>query len=221
MIKLYQTYLSPFPTRVRLVLLYKGIEHEIIEPAGIHDSREKGEYLDVNPIGRVPALVLDDGRALPESEVICELLEEMYPKPAMMPKDSWGRAQVRLLSRISDIYIVMAMLPLMNMVSRPPKSWDQAAVTRAVNEVDKSLAFLEEYIGEEGYAYGSSLTHADGTLGPILQLADEWMPIFRGPPALAKYPKTTAYWKAIQQDKFAGQVIDETRQAVLKAMGRG
>lgn len=220
MLKLYQTYLSPFPTRVRLALLYKDIEHEIIEPAGIHDGHEKGEYLDVNPIGRVPALVLEDGRALPESEVICELLEDLYPEPPMMPADPWGRAQVRLLSRISDIYIVMAMLPLMNMVATPPKQWNQHAVKRAVNEVDKSLAFLETYIGEHGYAYGASLTHADGTLGPILQLAVEWMPIFRGPPALAKYPKTTAYWQAIQQDAYAGKVIDETRQAVLNAMGR-
>lgn len=216
---LYQTYLSPFPTRVRLMLLYKGIEHEIVEPAGIHDGGSKGDYFDVNPIGRVPALVLDDGRTLPESEVICELLEELYPEPPMMPNDPWGRAQVRLLSRISDIYIVMAMLPLFNMVVDPPSKWDQALMRTQLREIDQSLGFLEEYIGTQGYAWADMLTHADGTLGPVLQLTDEWLPIFRGPRLLDNHPKVAAYWRAIQQNEFAGRVIDETRAAVRRAMG--
>ena len=221
MIKLYQTYLSPFPPRVRLSLYYKNIPFEVIEPTGIHDGASKGDYLDVNPIGRVPALVMDDGRALPESEVICELLEELYPKPPLLPSDPWGRARVRLLSRISDIYIVMAMLPLFNMVALPPDQWDQDAIKDHLREIDKSLDFLEEYIGEAGYAYGDSLTHADGTLGPILQLTAEWLPIFRGPDLLVGHPKVAAYWHAIQEDPYAGRVIEETRQAVNRAMGRG
>ena len=44
--KLYQTYLSPFPTRVRLLLYAKGIDVEIVEPHGFHsDTSSKGEYL--------------------------------------------------------------------------------------------------------------------------------------------------------------------------------
>ncbi len=38
--KLHQTFLSPFPTRVRLVLYFKGIDVEFVEPPGIHDLRE-------------------------------------------------------------------------------------------------------------------------------------------------------------------------------------
>src|SRR5271155_1445651 len=98
--KLYQTYTSPFPTRVRLGLYAKGTQAEVIDPPGFHSSAEsKGEYMAVNPIGRVPTLVLDDGRALPESEVICEYLEDAYPAPPTLPEDPWSRAQVRLISR--------------------------------------------------------------------------------------------------------------------------
>src|SRR5262249_11459680 len=75
--KLYQTCPSPFPTRVRLCLYAKGLSPEIIEPPGFHATREsKGDYFAVNPLGRVPALITDDGHALPESEVICEYLED-------------------------------------------------------------------------------------------------------------------------------------------------
>src|ERR1700761_6203992 len=109
--KLYQTYTSPFPTRVRLVMYAKGIEAEIIEPPGFHTTTEsKGDYMRINPIGRVPALVLDDGRVIPESEVICEYLEDAYPEPSLRPKDPFALAQVRLISRLCDIYLVMAMV---------------------------------------------------------------------------------------------------------------
>ena len=219
--KLYQTYLSPFPTRVRLSLYAKGIPFDVVEPSGFHgDPQGKGDYLDVNPIGRVPALVLDDGRALPESEVICELLEELYPEPPMLPKDPWQRAQVRLLSRISDIYTVMAMLPLFNIVAKPPAQWDQKTIERQLAEIASSLDFIEEYIGTNGYAVGNALSHADGTLAPILLLVDEWLPIFRGPALLPARPKLAAYWRALPNDPFAARVIDETRAALRKSMAR-
>src|SRR5271168_580854 len=110
--KLYQFFASPFPTRVRLILYAKGIPFEIVEPPGFGNSKlPKGEYLKLNPLGRVPTLVLDDGRALPESEVICEYLEEAYPEPSLRPADSWGRARARLLARLCDFYLVMAMVP--------------------------------------------------------------------------------------------------------------
>jgi glutathione S-transferase len=219
--KLYQTYLSPFPTRVRLSLYAKKIPCEILQPPGFHgDPHPKGDYLKVNPIGRVPALELDDGRVLPESEVICEYLEQIYPDPPLLPAEPWQRAQVRLLSRISDIYTVMAMLPLFNMVERPPREWNQKEIDRQLTEIGSSLDFLEEYIGDEGYAVGRSLTIADGTLIPILLLVAEWLPIFRGPDLLASRPKVAAYWRAIPNDPIAARLIDETRTALRTQMGR-
>ena len=220
--KLYQTYLSPFPTRVRLLLYAKGIEVEILEPAGFHgDTRPKGEYLGVNPIGRIPALVLDDGRVLPESEVICEYLEDAFPEPSLRPEDPWERARVRLLSRISDIYVVMAMLPLFETVALPPERWDQDRVRRQLGETRRALEYVEQFIGEDGYAVGFSLTQADGALIPIVLLAVEWLPIFRGPDALEGLPRLQAYWRAIAEDPIAARLIDETRSALRKQMGRG
>ncbi len=219
--KLYQTYLSPFPTRVRLLFYAKGIDVEIVEPRGFHgDPEPKGDYLRVNPIGRVPALELDDGRVLAESEVICEYLEDAFPEPSLRPRDPWARARVRLLSRISDIYVVMAMLPLFQMAALPPRDWNQERVSRQLREIAGALDYLEEYVGEDGYAVGSSLTQADGTLLPILLLAKEWLPIFRGPDPLERCPKLRAYWRDIARDPIAKRLIDETRAALVAAMKR-
>jgi len=111
------------------MLYAKGIDFEILEPHGFHgDPRPKGDYEDVNPICRIPTLVLDDGTALPESEVICEYLEEVYPEPPMHPTDAVARARMRILSRINDTYLMMAMLPLFSMVALPPDQWNQQRI---------------------------------------------------------------------------------------------
>jgi glutathione S-transferase len=215
--KLYQTYTSPFPTRVRLMLYAKGIEAEIIEPPGFHSSAEsKGDYFKVNPIGRVPALVLDDGRSLPESEVICEYLEDAYPTPSLRPADPWDRARMRLLSRICDIYLVMAMVPLFNASGRSRRNWDEARIGAALAEVEKALGYLEDYIETEGYAVGRALTQADGAITPQLMLAYEWAPsLFGGENPLGKHPKLAAYWSAIQNDPIVARLLNETRAAIV------
>jgi glutathione S-transferase len=217
-LKLFQTYDSPFPTRVRLLLYAKGIEAEIIHPPGFHASTETKEaYLKVNPIGRVPTLVLDDGRALPESEVICEYLEDAYPEPSLRPADPWARARMRLLSRICDFYVVMAMVPLFNFSARSRRHWEPAAVEAATDKLAEALAYLEDFIGEEGYAVGRGLTQADGAIVPQLVLANEWIPeLFGTRPPLEGLPKLAAYWRAIQTDPLAARLIAETRNAIAE-----
>src|SRR5271168_1064042 len=220
--KLYQFFASPFPTRVRLMLYAKGIPFEIVEPPGFGNSTlPKGDYLKLNPLGRVPTLVLDDGRALPESEVICEYLEEIFPSPPLLPADPWERAQVRLVTRISDIYLVMAMVPLFDTLSRERSAWDRAVIDSAIDKVAEALAALEVYIGVDGFAIGRSLTVADGALAPMLILAEEWAPSVFGTVApLQRFPKLAAYWHSVQRDPVVSRIVRETREAIAQSRTR-
>lgn len=88
--KLIDAPRCPYCARVRIVLAEKGIEHDRVEV----DLSDRPQWLlDLNPpAGRVP--VLD---ALPESEVIMELLEETHPEPPLLPADPLPRARARLL----------------------------------------------------------------------------------------------------------------------------
>ena len=83
----------PYCARVRLALAEKELEYETVEV----DLSDRPQWLlDLNPpSGRVP--VLDDGFALPESEVIMAYLDDRYPERPLLPSDPAERAQARLL----------------------------------------------------------------------------------------------------------------------------
>jgi glutathione S-transferase len=91
--RLYHFALSPFCRKVRLTLAEKRIEVELVEE---RYWEQQPEFLRRNPAGKVPVLRLD-GRMHPESQAICELLEEKYPDPPLMPKRAEERYEVRRL----------------------------------------------------------------------------------------------------------------------------
>lgn len=96
--RLIDAHRCPYCARVRIALAEKGIAHENVQ---VDLSNRPGWLLELNPPnGRVPVL---DG--LPESEVIMELLEELYPEPALLPSTPEDRARARLLVHRFDDYL--------------------------------------------------------------------------------------------------------------------
>jgi RNA polymerase-associated protein len=92
MLTLYDAARCPYCARVRILLAEKEVPYETVEidlenrPVWLHEK---------NPVGRVPILE-EDGVVLPESRVIMEYLEELYPKPPLLPPEPAERALVRL-----------------------------------------------------------------------------------------------------------------------------
>ena len=67
--------------------------HEVIN-INIKDKPEW--FLELAPLGKVPALELPDGRILYESDVICDYLDEAYPEQRIVPDDPFTRAELRI-----------------------------------------------------------------------------------------------------------------------------
>jgi glutathione S-transferase len=107
------------------------------------------------------------------------------------------------------------MVPLFNAAGRSRKTWDAGRIAAALAEVETALGYLEDYIGEGGYAVGGALTQADGAIVPQLILAFEWAPaLFGAPSPLGRHAKLAAYWSAIQRDPIVARLIAETRDAI-------
>jgi glutathione S-transferase len=91
---LYHLPLSPFSRKVRLALGEKRLPFELrLEKAW----ERRPEYLELNPAGTVPTLVEDNGLAIPDSNVICEYLDEAYPDTGLLGRTLAERVEVRRL----------------------------------------------------------------------------------------------------------------------------
>ena len=87
--KLYSAELSPFAARPRVAIYAKTLPVEILaHPADLKSP----EYLAINPMGKLPALVLDDGTVIPESDTIVEYLADAFrPRTCVPPRPPTSR----------------------------------------------------------------------------------------------------------------------------------
>lgn len=91
---LYHLPLSPFSRKVRLVLAERRLAFEL-KVEKVWERRP--EYLDMNPAGTVPTLVEENGLVIPDSGVICEYLDELYPDTALLGRTLAERVEIRRL----------------------------------------------------------------------------------------------------------------------------
>lgn len=101
MIELYHADMSTCAQKVRLALAEKELPWLGHQLNLRHSDQHRPEYLKLNPNGVVPTLV-DDGRVVIESTVICEYLDDAYPDPPMRPATPLGRARMRLWTKRLD-----------------------------------------------------------------------------------------------------------------------
>ncbi|WP_020560645.1 maleylacetoacetate isomerase [Thiofilum flexile] len=98
--ELFSYFRSSAAFRVRLALNLKDIPHTITPISLIKGEEKSAEYLAVNPQGFVPALRLDSGQVLTQSQAIIEYLEETYPDKPLLATDPIVRAEQRAFAAV-------------------------------------------------------------------------------------------------------------------------
>jgi maleylacetoacetate isomerase len=159
--------------RVRVALNLKGLavtERFIDIDAGEHRSEA---YLEINPLGAVPALVEAGHPPLTQSLAILEFLEELKPEPALLPKDLHGRARVRSLAGMlaSDTHPLVT--PRVRKYLSTTAGFDDAAVRAWMRHwFSTGLAAFEQRLANEPatgrFCHGDAPTIADITLASII-----------------------------------------------------
>jgi len=217
--KLFQANLSPYAARCRIQIYSKGItDIEFCEPPG---GLASDEYKAINPSGKIPALQVGD-HILGESEIICEYIEDEFPTPALRPTSSMGKANVRLISRVTDHYVLAPLFELLPQMN--PADRDNDLVEKKMAALATNLSMLETYMIAGGYSDGTyvagdSITLADCTLVPTLFVVVNIIPAFGLAEPLAATPKLAHYWQAIQQDEHCGKVLAEMTEGLAARMG--
>jgi len=167
--KLLGTNTSPYVRKVRLVLLEKSIPHEYL----VNAPREQGGQVAlVNPLGRIPALILDDGTCVFDSPVIAEFADMLNDAPILIPRnDAIARMRVKRWEALAD-GIMDAAVAIRNEMIRPTMKQEveninlhNLAITRALNHAAIQL-------GEKHWCEGNSVTLADLALISVMIYLD-------------------------------------------------
>jgi maleylacetoacetate isomerase len=165
---LYEYYRSSASYRLRIALNYKQVA---VETAEIHLLRGGGEqhgaaFRAINPQGRVPCLVLDDGTTLIQSPAILEWLEEAYPQPPLLPHDTIARARTRALAALiaCDIHPLNNTSVLGYLRENLEQSPEKVEHWYA-HWIKVGFAALEQMVGAP-YCCGDAVTLADVMLVP-------------------------------------------------------
>jgi len=201
--KLFTGDLSPYSAKVRMQIYAMGITDIEFE---LPESFYLGKLAEYSPIGRIPVLEAEHG-IVPESEVIAEYLDDRYPELSLAGTSPEERANVRLISRIADIYLMNNIFMVLPQINR--KTRVDAIRDLLVGQVVRGMGALERHISSSGYAASDALTRADCTLVPALWLCENTVPRLDVPNPIEGTTRVAAYWEFIRGNEHAARVLTE------------
>ncbi len=147
--KLRYSPTSPYVRKVTVTVIELGLAARIERVPTDTQDRDSG-IAEHNPLGKVPALILDDGAVLYDSPVICEYLDTLHGGPPLFPAAGPERWTALRQQALGDGILDAAILRMIEMVRRPEKlrwqGWighQTAKVVRAVDRFDAAAAELQ------------------------------------------------------------------------------
>jgi glutathione S-transferase len=165
--KILQTRTAPNPRRVRIFLTEKRLQIPFEECDLMHGALKSEQFTALNPLQRVPLLILDDGTAIAESMAICRYFEETNPEPALFGQNALERAQVEMWNRRMELHLLFSVAqafrhlhPAMASLEVPQvPAWGEANKPRAL----EMLHILDGQLGQFPFVAGAHYSVADIT----------------------------------------------------------
>ncbi|HDU3833721.1 TPA: glutathione S-transferase [Klebsiella aerogenes] len=155
--KLIGSYTSPFVRKISVILLEKAIPFEFVNELPYNDVNGVAQY---NPLGKVPALLTDDGACWFDSPIIAQYLELLNVAPAMLPAEPLAALKMRQLEALSD-GIMEAAIALVREKARPAAQQSETELLRQREKIARGLDMLE------GYAADGTLRNGELNLATI------------------------------------------------------
>ena len=171
--KLIGSNTSPYVRKARLVLLEKNIPHTfLIDPP----SDPNSQVARFNPLGRIPALILDDGTCVFDSPVIAEYADMLNNTPILIPRnDALARMRVKRGEALAD-GIMDSAIVVRNERVRPNEKQEQSIIEMHTVAITRALAHVAGQLGQRDWCEGNSITLADLALVSALVYLDLRLP---------------------------------------------
>ena len=203
MITLHGFSSSNYYNVVKHVLLHKDIpfREELIYSGG-------DEWLEISPVGKVPAITTADGRHLSESSVICDFLEEAYPDTPLYPADPGERATVRQIMKTAELYLELPSRRLIGFAfsgtAAPDvvKSEVRGVIDRGIGAMRRLCRFSPWIAGEQQTMADIYVHYVNAVVGSIGSRQLEW-------DILAEIPGMKEWQESMRDSDIARRVEAE------------
>jgi glutathione S-transferase len=161
--KLLTAPASPFGRKVKVVAIEKGVTEMMAFVAVATTPPTPNEQLSRdNPLAKIPTLVLDDGRSLYDSLVICDYLDSLHAGPKLIPASGARRWQVLTVHALGSGISEAAVLCRYESVLRPEALRWPDWMRGQMSKIGGGLDWLEANVAVLG-----SAAAADADLGQI------------------------------------------------------
>jgi glutathione S-transferase len=162
--KLIGSHTSPFARKVRIVLAEKKIDYEFeLDSPWTADSKVP----TINPLGKIPVLVLDDGTPLFDSRVIVEYIDNVTPNNKLFPAPNRERTEVKRWEALADGICDAAASAFLE-AKRPAPEQSASWISRQRDKISRSLDFMEAELRDKPFCMGTHISMADMATGTAL-----------------------------------------------------
>ena len=185
--KLHNYFRSSASFRVRIALELKALPYEYVAVHLARGDHKKAPFAALSPDGLVPLLEVD-GEKLSQSMAIIEYLDEMHPKPALLPADAAGRAKVRALAQsiacevhpLNNLRVLKYLVKELKADEEAKNAWYRHWCRSGLEAFERQLSQLPPAI----YCYGDTPTLADCCLVPQIFNAQRFNVTLEGLPRI-------------------------------------
>jgi len=162
--KLIGSLTSPYVRKIRIVLAEKKIDYDLVLDS---PWAENNQVVALNPLGKVPVLVLDDDSTLYDSRVIAEYLDMVAPNNHLIPASGRERISVKRWEALADGALdaaVAAFLESRRQDGERSQSW----IDRQRGKINQALNVMSNDLGEQPWCQGNCFSLADIAVGCAL-----------------------------------------------------
>jgi glutathione S-transferase len=168
---------SPFVRKIRIQLIEKNLPYSFLEDIPWTSNTQVGK---LNPLGKVPVLVDENGNIWFDSPVIAEFLETLETRVRLIPIKSSAAVEVRQLEALAD-GICEAGAAIFLERKRPPELQSQAWIDRQQEKISKGISALDAHYSKalaagHEWLHASGFSIADIAAGAVLEWLDFRMP---------------------------------------------
>jgi glutathione S-transferase len=168
--KLIGSLTSPYVRKVRIVMAEKKLDYQF----ELADPWSSDDLLKLNPLGKVPCLVLEGREAVFDSRVIVEYLDTRSPVGRLIPEPSRERTEVRTWEALADGVLDAAISARLELTwpGRSPQQRSNVWVDRQMSRIQAALQAMGSALKEHAWCSGNHLSLADIAVGCTLGYLD-------------------------------------------------